>query len=164
MEPAAADELSGAFERFRASGKPILRDEPGLLRREGVTTSTYELAAATGNIWMQPSSSFQATGLAAEDIFYKRFFDRYGITADYQQRYEYKNAVNPYLYDDYTPAHRESELGWMGSVYQSGLSAAAAPAQDDAGRAEGRDRGWPIFGRGRQGQGTGGQHRRGEGG
>ena len=124
MEPAEADELSVAFERFRAAGKPILGMSQGFYA-QGVTTSAYELAAATGDIWMQPSSSFQATGVASEDLFFKRFFDKYGIVADYQQRYEYKNAVNPYLYSDYTPAHREAELGWMGSVYDTALTAAA---------------------------------------
>ncbi len=34
-------------------------------------------------------------------MFLKRAFDKYGVQADYEQRYEYKNAVNPYLYDDY---------------------------------------------------------------
>src|SRR5665213_3815904 len=75
---------------------------------------------------MQPASSFQAVGVARQDIFFKRFFDAHGVIADYQQRYEYKTAVNPYLYDDYTPAHRASELSWMGSVYESALAAAAA--------------------------------------
>ena len=125
MPPAAADELATAFETFRASGKPILGMSQGLYA-QGVTTSTYELAAATGNVWMQPSSSFQATGIASETLFFKRFFDKYGIKADYQQRYEYKNAVNPYLYSDYTAAHRQAELGWMNSVYDTGLTAAAA--------------------------------------
>ena len=125
MAPAAADELRGAFKRFRAAGKPILVFSQGLYA-DGMVPSTYELAAASGDIWMQPASSFQVTGLARQDVFFKRFFDRHGIKADYQQRYEYKNAVNPYLYDDYTPAHRESELGWMGSVYQTVLNSVAA--------------------------------------
>jgi protease-4 len=124
MAPAAADELRMAFQRFRARGKPILAHSQGLYPA-GVVSSTYELAAASGDIWMQPASSFQVTGVAAESLFFKRFFDRYGITADYQQRYEYKNAVNPYLYSDYTPAHRESQLSWMGSVYQSAVASAA---------------------------------------
>jgi protease-4 len=46
--------------------------------------------------------------------------------ADYQQRYEFKNAVNPFLYDDYTPAHRLAELSWMGSVFDTALAAVAA--------------------------------------
>jgi protease-4 len=124
IEPAAADELRLAFKRFRAAGKPILAHSQGLYPG-GVVTSTYELAAATGDVWMQPASSFQVTGIASEDIFFKRFFDRYGVTADYQQRYEYKNAVNPYLYSDYTPAHRESELSWLGSIYETAIANAA---------------------------------------
>jgi protease-4 len=125
MDPAAADELRAAFLKFRASGKPILAMSQGLYPA-GIVTSTYELGAASGDLWMQPASSFQVTGVAAEDVFYKRFFDKYGLKADYQQRYEYKNAVNPYLYSDYTPAHREAELSWMGSVYQTALEAVAA--------------------------------------
>jgi len=98
-----------------------------------MVVSTYELAASSGDLWMQPASSFQVTGLARQDIFFKRLFDQHGVVADYQQRYEYKNAVNPYLYSDYTPAHRESELSWMGSVYDTALSAVAA----DRGKAPG---------------------------
>ena len=79
-------------------------------------------------IWPEAKSGapFQVTGLAMEDLFYKRLFDKYGVKPDFQQRYEYKNAVNGFLYDDYTAAHRESELSWMGSIYQSSLGAAAA--------------------------------------
>lgn len=125
MGPAAADELRLAFQQFRAAGKPILAYSQGLYP-EGVVTSTYELGAASGDLWMQPSASFQAVGLAQEDVFFKNFFDKYGVVADYQQRYQYKNAVNGYLYNDYTPAHREAELSWMGSVYATSLAAAAA--------------------------------------
>jgi protease-4 len=84
------------------------------------------LGSASGDFWMQPGAALQSTGISADETFLKRFFDKYGIHADYQQRYEYKNAVNPYLYSDFTPAHRESELGWMTSVYTSELGAAAA--------------------------------------
>ncbi|HUZ12412.1 MAG TPA: S49 family peptidase [Caulobacteraceae bacterium] len=125
MAPAAADELRGAFLRFRAAGKPILAYSQGFYP-QGVSTATYELGAASGDLWMQPSASFQTTGIAAEDVFLKKFFDRYGVVADYQQRYQYKTAVNPYLYDDYTPAQRQSELSWMGSVFDTSLAAAAA--------------------------------------
>ena len=124
IAPAEADELRLAFQAFRASGKPILAFSQGIYP-EGVATATYELGAASGDLWMQPSACFQVTGLAQEDLFLKRFFDKYGVVADYQQRYQYKNAVNGYLYDDYTPAHREAELSWMGSVYATTLAAAA---------------------------------------
>jgi protease-4 len=125
MAPAAADELRQAFIRFRASGKPMIAHSQGLYP-SGAVTSTYMLAAATGDVWMQPGAAFQATGMAVEDIFFKRLFDKYGVNPQFEQRKEYKNAVNPYLHDDYTPAHKEAQLSWMGSIYRTALVTAAA--------------------------------------
>ncbi len=125
MAPATADELRLAVRAFRATGKPVLAHSQGIYA-SGITPATYMLGAATGDFWMQPGAALQVTGVASEETFLKRAFDKYGIKADYQQRYEYKNAVNPYLYSDFTPAHRESEIGWMTSVYESELAAAAA--------------------------------------
>lgn len=124
MPPAAADEIRLALRKFRASGKPVIAHSQGLYPT-GVITSTYMLGAAADEFWMQPGASLQATGLASEDVFFKRFFDKYGVKADYEQRYEFKNAVNPYLYSDYTAPHREAQLSWMGSVYGSTLVNAA---------------------------------------
>ena len=129
MAPATADELRFAIKHFRAGGKPVFAHSQGLYP-SGAVASTYMLGAATDAFWMQPDSSFQAVGMANSDIFLKRAFDKYGVKADFAQRYEYKNAVNPYLYTDYTAAHRESALGWMGSVYVSALTAAADRKRD----------------------------------
>jgi protease IV len=131
ISPAAADELRLAFKHFRGSGKKIYVHSQGLYA-SGVVSSTYELGASGDELWMQPGAPFQVTGLASEEIFFKRFFDKWAIKPQFQQRYEYKNAVNPYLYDDFTPAHRESELSWMGSIYQSTLAAVAADRKMDA--------------------------------
>jgi protease IV len=131
MAPAAADELRLAFKHFRAVGKkPIFAHSQGLYP-SGLVTSTYMLGSAASEFWMQPDSSLQAVGASSEEMFFKRFFDKYGVKADYEQRYEYKNAVNPYLYNDYTPAHRESTLSWMGSVYATALTTAAQDRKVD---------------------------------
>jgi protease-4 len=124
MTPAAADELRLAIRRFRAAGKPVLAHSQGLYA-DGTVVSTYELGSSTGDLWMQPGSTFQVTGLARDDMFFKSFFDKYGLKPDFQQRYQYKTAVNSYLYSDYTPAHRESELSWMGSVFTTAVDDAA---------------------------------------
>src|SRR6185437_5556078 len=125
LEPGLADELRLAIKHFRTSGKPVIGYSQGFYPA-GVVTAAYMLGAASGELWMQPGASFQVTGLANEDLFFKRAFDRYGVKADYEQRYEFKNAVNGYLYDDYTPAHRSAELSWMNSVYATDIAAAAA--------------------------------------
>ncbi len=124
VAPAAADELRLAILAFRAAGKPVIAHSQGIYP-SGFSTSAYMLGAASGQFWMQPASSLQAVGVAKEETFFKRAFDKYGVTADYEQRYQYKNAVNPFLYDDFTPAHREAELGYLTSIYGSELAEAA---------------------------------------
>ena len=96
MAPAAADELRLAFKSFEASGKPVIAHSQGLYP-SGVITSTYMLGAASSELWMQPGAPFQATGLASEELFVKRLFDKYGVQPQFEQRYQYKNAVNGYL-------------------------------------------------------------------
>ncbi len=125
IAPAAADELRLAFKHFRGSGKKVYVHSQGLYA-SGIVTSTYMLGSSGDEFWMQPGAPFQATGLASEEMFFKRFFDKYAVRPDFEQRYEYKTAVNPYLHDDFTPAHRESDLSWMGSIYQTTLATAAA--------------------------------------
>jgi protease IV len=130
IDPGEADELRLAFRAFRATGKPIVVHSQGLYP-SGVITSTYMLGASADEFWMQGGAPFQATGLANESLFFKRLFDRYGVKADYEQRYEYKTAVNSYLYSDFTAPERESNLSWMTSVYESALAAAASDRKMD---------------------------------
>jgi protease-4 len=130
VEPGLADEIRLAIKHFRTSGKPVIAHSQGLYP-SGVVTATYMMGAAADELWMQPGASFQVTGIANEDLFFKRFFDKYEIKPDYEQRYEYKNAVNGYLFDDYTPAHRSAELSWIGSVYATDLAAVAADRKLD---------------------------------
>ena len=125
MEPAMADEIADSLRRFRKTGKPVIVFSQGVYPA-GATPSTYMLAAAGGQVWMQPGSSLQATGMVSEDIFLKRLFDRYGVRADYEQRKEFKNAVNGYLQSDYTDAHREATRAMLESIYGSALNRAAA--------------------------------------
>jgi protease-4 len=130
VEPGLADELRLSIKHFRTSGKPVIAHSQGLYP-SGFVTATYMLGAAADELWMQPGASFQVTGISNEDLFFKRAFDKYGVHADYEQRYEYKNAVNGYLYDDYTPAHRAAELSWMNSVYATDIGAVAADRKLD---------------------------------
>jgi protease-4 len=130
IEPGMADEIRLAFNHFRAAGKPIYAHSQGLYPA-GLVTTTYMLGRASDQFWMQPGASLQVTGVATEDLFFKRLFDKYGVVPQYEQRYEYKNAVNGYLYSDYTPAHKESTLSWMGSVYETNLGFAAADRKAD---------------------------------
>ena len=124
MTPATADELRQAVRRFRASGKPVIAHSQGFAPM-GAVMSTYMVGASASELWMQNTAGFQATGFSADSVFLGRAFEKYGVRADFEQRYEYKNAVNEYTQSDYTGPHREAMTAWMTSLYDSALANAA---------------------------------------
>ena len=124
ITPAAADEIRQAIRRFRASGKPVIAHSQGF-QPVGATVSSYMIGASASELWMQNTAAFQLSGFSADSVFLGRAFDKYGVNAEFEQRYEYKNAVNEYTQSDYTPAHREAMTAWMTSIYTSALANAA---------------------------------------
>lgn len=124
MTPATADELRQAIHRFRKSGKPVIAHSQGFAP-SGAVMSTYMVGTSADELWMQNTAGFQATGFSAESMFLGRAFAKYGVKADFEQRYEYKNAVNEYTQSDYTGPHREAMTAWMNAMYGSALEGAA---------------------------------------
>lgn len=124
VTPAAADEIRQAVRRFRRSGKPVIAHSQGF-QPMGTSISAYMLGASASELWMQNTASFQVAGFSADSIFLGRAFDKYGVNAQFEQRYEYKNAVNEFTESDFTPAHREAMTAWMGSIYTSAIANAA---------------------------------------
>ena len=124
ITPAAADEIRQAVRRFRRSGKVVLAHAQGF-QPVGTAVSSYMIGASASELWMQNTSSFQLAGFSADSIFLGRALEKYGVNAQFEQRYEYKNAVNEYTESDFTPAHREAMTAWMTSIYTSALANAA---------------------------------------
>lgn len=124
ITPAAADEIRQAIRRFRASGKTVIAHSQGF-QPVGTTVSGYMIGASASELWMQNTAAFQLTGFSADSVFLGRAFNKYGVNAEFEQRYEYKNAVNEYTESDFTPAHREAMGAWMTSIYTSALANAA---------------------------------------
>ena len=131
MSPAAAEEIRRAVRDFRKGGKIVIAHSQGLYP-DTLVAASYMVGTSASELWMQPNASMQVTGIASESMFLKRAFDKFGIKPQFEQRYEFKNAVNPYLYSDYTPAHREATLSWMGSIYNSILASVATDRKIDA--------------------------------
>ena len=124
ITPAAADEIRQAVRRFRRSGKVVIAHAQGF-QPVGTSVSSYMIGASASELWMQNTSSFQLAGFSTDSIFLGRAFEKYGVNAQFEQRYEYKNAVNEYTESDFTPAHREATTAWMTSIYTSALANAA---------------------------------------
>ncbi len=124
ITPAAGDEIRQAVRRFRRAGKTVIAHSQGF-QPVGTTVSSYMVGSSASELWMQNTASFQLAGFSADSIFLGRAFDKYGVNAEFEQRYEYKNAVNEYTESDFTPAHREAMTAWMTSIYDSALANAA---------------------------------------
>ena len=124
LTPASADEIRQAIRRFRASGKTVIAHSQGF-QPVGTVISSYMVGASASELWLQNTASFQVAGFAADEIFLGRAFEKYGVRADFEQRYEYKNAVNQYTQSDFTEPHREAMTAWMTSIYTSALANAA---------------------------------------
>jgi protease IV len=122
MAPAHAEEIRQALIDFKASGKFVVAHAQGF---ENPTMSNYVAVSAASELWMQGSTNFSATGIVAETMFLGGLFQKFGITPQFEQFYEYKNAVNGYTQRDYNGPHRESTTAMIGSIYSSFVAAAA---------------------------------------
>lgn len=120
LAPAHAEEIRQALIDFKASGKFIIAHAQGF---ENPTLSNYVAVSAADEIWMQGSTNFTATGLVAETMFLGGAFEKFGITPEFEQFYEYKNAVNSYTQRDYNGPHRESTTAMIGSIYNAFVAA-----------------------------------------
>lgn len=103
---AAAQELRGAVQRFRARGKFALAhaDSFGELTpgNEG-----YYLATAFDEIHLQPVGFVGLTGLMAEVPLAQELLARLGIELEVARRAEYKTALDSLTERELPPANRE---------------------------------------------------------
>jgi protease IV len=119
MPPAQAEELRDALKSFRDSGRFVLAHAQGF---EGTSITSYLSVSAADEIWMQGAAGFSASGIGSEVEFYGGVLEKIHAKAEFEQFYEYKNAANTYTQKTFTPAHRQSVMSYLGSIYDSALS------------------------------------------
>lgn len=103
---AQIEELTRAFERFRASGKKIY------VYLDAGENSTYALAAAADHVTLAENSSLFIVGLNAELSFYKGLLDKIGVKADMMHCGDYKSALEPYTRTE--PSKEAAEqVNWL---------------------------------------------------
>ncbi len=123
---AHAQELRDAIAAFRSGGKftmAFAETFGGL----GSATSEYYLASSVEDIWMQPSGLLALLGIGLETPFLKGALDKVGIKPEFEQRHEYKSAVEAFTRSDMSAPSRVSLTrvieSWMGQIV-AGISAA----------------------------------------
>lgn len=103
---AQSHELRDAITSFRGTGRPTVAFSPSFGELAAATT-TYHLATAFEQIWLQPSGAVGMVGFTAEPIFLRDLFDTVGIEPQFGQRHEYKSAADTFTRSSITEPNRE---------------------------------------------------------
>ena len=98
---AKSEEIRGAIEDFRTSGKPVYAYMETSLNKD------YYIASACDKIFVPPPGELFTIGLAADVMFFRGSLDKLGIYPDMYQIGKYKSAGDTFTQKEMTPAHRE---------------------------------------------------------
>jgi len=106
MGLAKAQEIREAVRNFRAHKKfAVAWSET--FGEFGPGGSSYYLASAFDQVWMQPSGDIGLTGVILESEFLRGTLDKLNVVPRMDHRYEYKAAMNQFTEKKFTLAHRE---------------------------------------------------------
>lgn len=115
-------ELRGALERFKASGKPIH------VYMESAGNGEYYLASVADKIYLAPASDLDLVGLSATMFYLRGTLRKIGIEPEIAHIGAYKSASDIFMREDMSDAEREATDAVLDDIY----------AQFTKGLAEGR--------------------------
>ncbi len=130
MSLARAQELAAAVTAVRDAGKVTVAWAETFGELGGASVP-YVLAAAFGEVWLQPSGGVGITGVSAQAVFLRDALDKAGVDVQAFQRHEYKSAGNMLTERGFTPAHREATERLAESVYEQVVTAIATARRQD---------------------------------
>ncbi len=113
-------EIGAALERFRSTGKPIYAVSGSYSQAQ------YFLASYANTIYLAPMGNVGIMGFASYANYFKAALDKLHIKAHVFRVGEYKDAVEPLLRNDMSPASKEHHrklLAQLWTDYQQGLEA-----------------------------------------
>ena len=113
---AQIQEIREAVQSFKESGKftVAFSDTFGEVSS---ANGVYYLASSFDEIYLQPSGDIGLTGLLFQTMFYGGALEKFLMTPQMDQRYEYKTAKNIYTDKAFTEPFRENMISMMDSLY-----------------------------------------------
>ena len=107
------EELRGALERFRTSGKPVIA------YGENFSFGGYYLASAADKIYADEFASNNILGVATTIIFLKDILDRFGVEMQLIRHGKYKSAGEQFIASDISEANREQNQAMVNALWQA---------------------------------------------
>lgn len=120
---AQTQEMRAAVFRFRAAGKTAIAFADSY---EGGGIGAYYLASAFDRVWLQPSGMLGLTGVSIEIPMLRGALDEVGITAEFEQRYEFKGVMAPLTERTLPPAMRDNLTQVAESLFAQAVAGIAS--------------------------------------
>ena len=127
--------LRRALLALRASGKRVW----AYLSDAGMPE--YYLASAADRVFLAPTATFDATGLASEVVFLKGAFDKLGIEAQLARAGRFKSAGEPLTRTSMSVEHRRCSTGCSTTSTRSSSATSRPAATSTRRRCGARSRG-----------------------
>jgi protease-4 len=118
-------ELRLGVRAFAETGKPTLAWAEDFGEGRG-SMAAYVLATGFDEIWLQPGGSLGLLGVAVETTFVRGALDHLGIEPQFEQRHEFKNAVDVLMRSGFTEAHRASLDRLAESIFDDAVAMVSA--------------------------------------
>lgn len=109
----SVEEIRNALLDFKSSGKFIYAYS------DNISQKAYYLATVADSLIMNPAGTFDFRGLNAENVFFKKALDKFGIEMQVirGKNNKFKSAVEPFLYDKMSDANREQTRIYLKSMW-----------------------------------------------
>ena len=115
-------ELTNLIKHFRQSGKKIYAYLGGDINM----TRDYYVASACDSVFMAPQSNLILPGILSEVTYYKNFFQKIGVQAEFIHIGKYKSAPDVYTRGSMRPEHREELNELLDEIYSDIISTIAS--------------------------------------
>lgn len=117
---AALREVRQAIERFKDSGKPV---SAYFLFADN---KDYYLGSAANEVVLHPAGGLGVVGLGAQGVFWKGFFEKYGIGIEVVRAGKYKSFAETLSRQNYSPEEREQLTELLGGLWSEVVNTVAA--------------------------------------
>lgn len=107
------EEVAGALQRFRASGKPVIA------AGESYDQSQYYLAAHADEVYLDPQGLVYLDGFGYYRMFLKEAIDKLGVDIHVFRAGKFKSYTDQFSRNDMSEQEREESAAWLNSLWTS---------------------------------------------
>ena len=107
------EELRGALERFRTSGKPVIA------YGDNFSFGGYYLASVADKIYADEFAMNNILGVSTTIIFLKDILDRFGVEMQLIRHGKYKSAGEQFIASDISDANREQNQAMVDALWDA---------------------------------------------